>query len=290
MIDIDSNNLDKGNDQPYGVNYVVFNSDAPALEIDDSIEELNISHKGDRKLYNYNACFSALRDHIIISKNIKDVRYNRTIFKCDRLLDQKIKEKDKEKYPHLTDDEIKLWFKLCVENNLCPEVNKSFFSNDCASFDTASYSMPKVYIHLCVVRHIQENPWFIRNVLRLMSEHKLGFFSALSVSSMHSIRNEGHHFMNTSLYGGIKSKGTLNVTGAVKLYGFVNSCLIEPQKFLKFCNTPSFFGLDTVYNSFGPERVNALAMEKVTTEELEDFIMEKGKAISETINKKYLKA
>jgi hypothetical protein len=67
------------------------------------------------------------------------------------------------------------------------------------------------YIYLCAGRYVQEEPYFVRGVLHLMEDHKIGFFTAFCLASYYQTSNSGHHILPFSRdYKTSQTPATLN--------------------------------------------------------------------------------
>ena len=125
----------------------------------------------------------------------------------------------------LTDDEVRAWIKLCVENKLLDEIPDYFFKHYLVCLDLEKYCLPMLYVQLCALRYIQENPYFVRAMLKLVNDREVGFFTAVMLATKVGIINNGHHiipegYFSKDLAGGF---GDMDFLQAACLYHLVNS-------------------------------------------------------------------
>ena len=125
----------------------------------------------------------------------------------------------------LTDDEVRAWIKLCVENKLLDEIPDYFFKHYIVCLDLEKYCLPRLYIQLCALRYIQESPYFVRAMLKLVNDGGVGFFTAIMLATKVGIMNNGHHiipegYFSKSLEDGF---GNMDFLQSACLYHLVNS-------------------------------------------------------------------
>ena len=125
----------------------------------------------------------------------------------------------------LTDDEARAWIKLCVDNKLLDEIPAHFFKHYIVCLDLEKYCLPRLYIQLCALRYIQENPYFVRAMLKLVNDRAVGFFTAIMLATKVGIINNGHHiipegYFSKDLAGGF---GNMDFLQSACLYHLVNS-------------------------------------------------------------------
>lgn len=127
----------------------------------------------------------------------------------------------------LTDDEARAWIKLCVDNKLLDldEVPDCFFKHYIVCLDLEKYCLPMLYVQLCALRYIQENPYFVKAMLKLVNDRAVGFFTAIMLATKVGIINNGHHiipegYFSKNLDGGF---GDMDFLQSACLYHLVNS-------------------------------------------------------------------
>ena len=148
-----------------------------------------------------------------------DKHPNRLLYTCKFEHHQDIKA-------HLTLRERVDWVDLCKSNKLLPDYVDEYFANT-GNFvlKIENYTMPMIYIYLCMARYIQETPQFVRAVLHMVQEKGLGFLTAFSVASKFCIRNTGHHVINVCRnYGNtaVISYASYDLSESAKLFHYVN--------------------------------------------------------------------
>lgn len=209
MTDFDLEKF-KGNEAFYDVDFFMFKSDVePKLLNKASLSDIeHITNKG-RK-----ACFAYLDEVMRTKKSV-----NRVLFVC------KFEHHKKE---HLSKEEIVRWVELCKEAGFVPtDLNENFTEDGemCLALD--KHNRPMLYLYLSSMRHIQENPSFVRLVLYLIDEKGMGLYTAMTLASYYAICNTGHHFIYANRYMASApdfAKATkIDLTPGVKFYKFMQS-------------------------------------------------------------------
>lgn len=112
---------------------------------------------------------------------------NRLLFLCDF-------KKHKRSECHTTLEERDWWVSACKQHNLLPEyVEKDFAETGNVVFKIDTLDLKTLYIYLIIVRHIQEEPYFVRGVKYLVEERGIDFYVAFAVASRCCIGNKAHH-------------------------------------------------------------------------------------------------
>jgi hypothetical protein len=173
----------------YSLNYELLRSDVDTSEMaEKDVEKLckMIEKRTDQ------ACFSNFRDCYAAYLKRAKVKPNRIRFFCEP-------NKHSASATHLSKEEIKRWIKVCKKNNLMPSnVDKNFINNGIYDIHFEGLSMEMCYVYLCAGRYVQEEPFFVRGVLHLIDDHKIGFFTAFCLASYYQTTNSGHHILPLS--------------------------------------------------------------------------------------------
>jgi len=252
----------------YKIKYAVFKSEEDTTEMNDKDwhkAAKQITRNGNQ------ACFAQLRT--FISQN----SYDRVRFFCNpnHIPTEKLR---------LNEDEIRRWTELCKQNKLMPDnIGENFIQNGIYDIKVKDVPIPLIYIHLCSARYVQEEPYYVRAVLYLHDDNKMGFFTALGVATKICTYNAGHHFLNESRsYSLAMANGNLdthtelnniNLTAAARLARVVNSDNIPAPKY------NHAFGLDNAFNAVkfeGNKRSLIVRREDLCRKRLE-FIIRSGK-------------
>lgn len=135
-----------------------------------------------------NVCFSGL---IGICNNAN--KHNRIYYKPRLEPDKNI----------LTKDCAKEWIVIAVKNGLLPEyvkpsgIDKGFVLN----LDNLSPSL--LYVYLCMIRFVEEDPDFVRSTVYLVSKKKMNMYAAIVIGTMLMCSNSGHHFFRFTKQFGV---------------------------------------------------------------------------------------
>ena len=117
---------------------------------------------------------------------------------------------------------------LCKEAGFVPtDLNENFTEDGemCLALD--KHNSPMLYLYLSSMRHIQENPSFVRLSLYLIDEKGMGLYTALTLASYYALCNTGHHFINAGKYmckeRNFAKATEIDLTPGVKFYKFMQS-------------------------------------------------------------------
>jgi hypothetical protein len=100
---------------------------------------------------------------------------------------------------HLSETEIEEWMVICKEHKLIPKyIYKDFKETGFFDVDMTKISKEKLYVYLSSVRYIQDEPFFVRAILHMVNDLKLGFFTSFAVATKFCANNSGHHLLNYS--------------------------------------------------------------------------------------------
>lgn len=112
---------------------------------------------------------------------------NRVLFLCDF-------KKHAKSECHTTLEERYWWVSACKHHNLLPEyIEKDFAETGNVVFKIDTLDLKTLYIYLIIVRHIQEEPYFVRGIKYLVEERGIDFYVAFAVASRCCIGNKAHH-------------------------------------------------------------------------------------------------
>ena len=243
-----------GNDHPYDVKYILFESKKEPWDIalKEAVELPHYSNKND-----ITVCFSTLRDKLVGDKLDG---HNKVLYSCD------IKYKGDE-YA-LSSEEIERWVKLCQKHDMLPKINSNFHIDGEVCFDLSKVTPPTLNIWLCCVRHVQENPWYVRAVLHLITDLDIGFFTAVTAASYFCINNHGHHFIKANKYNACNK--SITEIGEINLSpGRCLAMFLQKDRTKK---TPvnDYFGLFDAFIKYGssiPIKVKVEDLALTSTEE-----------------------
>lgn len=97
---------------------------------------------------------------------------------------------------HLSKKEIQRWTELCKKHKLMPSnIGKKFIEDGTFDIEISNISKNMMYLYLSVARYIQDEPHFVRAVLHMVDDLKMGFFTSFAVASKFCITNTGHHII-----------------------------------------------------------------------------------------------
>lgn len=170
---------------PFVVKYYVYSDkeDRTSNFRKESLEK----YKLDFKKNTNTSCFAQL-PRMLSDFSTKHKEWpNRVLFLCD------FKKHPKSKC-HTTLEERNWWISACKRNNLLPEyVKKDFAKTGNVVFKIDTLDLKTLYIYLVIVRHIQEEPYFVRGIKYLVEERDIDFYVAFAVASRCCIGNKAHH-------------------------------------------------------------------------------------------------
>ena len=170
----------------YSIDYEMFRSDVDTSEMKEKDVE-KICETIEKKTVQ--ACFSCFRDTYENYFKKTQTRPNRIRFFC-------VSNKHKNSITHLSKKEIKEWVDVCQKNNVMPvNIGENFINNGIYDIHFEDLSMEMCYIYLCAGRYVQEEPYFVKGVLHLMNDHKMGFFTSFCLATYYQVTNSGHHIL-----------------------------------------------------------------------------------------------
>lgn len=186
----------------YHITYYVYLSDTDTTEL-----PLDKFLKIEEKLENTSnrACFAHL---LAICSNFmrKYKRFpNRVRFVCER-------NKHSKSELHLNTEEIRRWTELCKRNKLMPDnIGNNFIENGCFDIQIDNLSKEMLYVYLSTARYVQDEPFFVRAIIHMVDDNKMGFFTSFAVATTFCTTNTGHHLIDEArTYSVLRLKGTLN--------------------------------------------------------------------------------
>lgn len=206
---------------PYDINYATVND---ITKLNSSVYEKLSRGRNGVLVYKNRICF----EELVWGMRAGD-KYSHIIYKC--------------KFAHrgkweLSKEEIRWWIGLCQEEKLLlTELPDDFCTTGNAVIEIGDRSMPDVYIDICCIRYLQENPNFIRAVQWLMVKNNVGFYTALFHASKHFMTGYGHHIIRINIYSGRPVSGKIDLSYMRKFYNFIHDR--REEKF----NGPEGFGL-----------------------------------------------
>lgn len=172
----------------YNIKFYVFFSEADTTDL--SAEEFD---KIKEKYENTNrACFAQFLSmcKIFLSKYKKFP--NRVRYFCER-------KKHKNDRLHLSTEEIRRWTILCKKNKLMPSnIGKNFIENGYFDIRIDHLSKEMAYLYLSTARYIQDEPFFVRAIIHMVDDNKMGFFTSFAVATAFCTTNTGHHLVPES--------------------------------------------------------------------------------------------
>ena len=130
-------------------------------------------------------------------------------------------------------------------------IGRTFIEKEIYDISMDEVSEDLFYIYVIASRYVQEEPWFIRAILSLIEDSKLGFFTAIQIASQLTITNQGHHFIPISRsYHLMESNIDLNnklistlqsfkLNEVIGLYRLINDTL-QRENIVKCAKTAGF--------------------------------------------------
>jgi hypothetical protein len=189
-----------GNDHAkYCVKYQLFYSEEDTTDMS-AEDKMKIDSVGTET----DVCFSQLNRYFKM--------YEEKYGKCpNRLLFLPDFKRHPKKEVRLSEEEISRWTELCKEHKMMPKnIGENFIKN--GNFDISIKELPKsiLYIYLSSARYVQEEPYFVKNILHFMSDMKMGFFTAFGVSTQLCFTNTGHHIIPESRHYGVSNPNNIS--------------------------------------------------------------------------------
>lgn len=173
----------------YNIDYEIFKSDIDTSKMS-TVKVHRLCKQRIKK--ERQSCFSAFHDAYDSYTESGGIPPNRIRFFCNR-------RKHSSENVHLSIDEVTLWVELCKQNKIMPDnVGENFIENDIYDINFEDISLNMKYIYLCAARYVQEEPYFVRGVMHLVQDLKLGFFTAFCVASYYQMTNASHHIIPVS--------------------------------------------------------------------------------------------
>lgn len=130
-------------------------------------------------------CFSSLMSYIYKEKA------NRMHYKMDR-------DPGAAKIAKITEQQEKEWIKLCIKHKLLPNYVTIGIIKGGMTLDISDMNPSQLYMYLCSLRYIREEPGFVKSILYLVKEHNMHFFTAFVLASKVAIDSIGHHILDIS--------------------------------------------------------------------------------------------
>ena len=170
--------------EKYHITYYIFRADEPVTS-----KEHMISLVGKQYITNGNrACFAGFGSMVGEYKAKFKCKPNYVLFAVNKELPSAA--------VRLTDKEILRWSELCKENKIMPEsVDENFSKTGCFCIDFSGISTSLLYIYLSAARYVQEEPTYVRAILHMIDDLKMGFYTAIGVATHFCINNDGHHIL-----------------------------------------------------------------------------------------------
>lgn len=174
---------------PFIVRYYVYNDDKDRISNFDekSLEKYKLPFKK-----NTNAsCFAELPRMLADFSTEHKKWPNKVLFLCDF-------KKHSISACHTTLEERHWWTSICKYHNLLPEYieEKEFAETGNVILKINTLDLKTLYIYLILVRHLQEEPYFVRGINYLVEEKGLDFYVAFAVASRCCIGNKAHHVIS----------------------------------------------------------------------------------------------
>lgn len=189
-----------------------------SMEILDKIPEPFTHNNG-------TACFSSLPSYL----QGKEAIYNRMLYVIE---DTGIREKI------VQPDERILWVKLSIANRTLPSYilsNKMIESNKYViKLDEEGLSPSLLYVYLCTLRVMRDDPEFVRNILTLVDKYRMSYYLAWDFASKFSHSATGHNLVPHSRSGGIVDSDVNKIKSISLKYALtLKAYLQNPQEYDK---------------------------------------------------------
>jgi len=106
-----------------------------------------------------------------------------------------------------TGQQERRWIRLCIKHKLLPNYVTTDIIKGGMTLDISETTPSQLYMYLCALRYIREEPGFVKSVLHLVREHRMNFFAAFVLASKVAIEGGGHHILDVTknmsdFYGG----------------------------------------------------------------------------------------
>jgi len=133
-------------------------------------------------------CFGSLLSQL------DGAKYNRLAYK------PVFETKNKRNVLNKTD--IKRWYKIAIENKLLPDyVSPSHFDKTFV-LDLENISPSLLFVYLCTIRNVEEEPDFVRSVVHLVDQRGMAMFAAIVLVTKLTFNKSLHHYMSFGKYYG----------------------------------------------------------------------------------------
>jgi len=149
----------------------------------------------------------------------------------------------------LTKTCAKKWVALCVENRLLPEYVQPSGIDDGFVLNLNDISPCLLYVYLCTIRFVEEEPDFVRSVVYLVSKEKMNMYAAIVFGTMLTCSKPGHHYFQfTKQYGVVPNinRCRADLKYMISLKRFVENPKKYDKRLVKTSGTGTFMGQYTI--------------------------------------------